>query len=281
MDKTKDVVVVEKKGVPKIPKNRRTQPPAMKKPKDAISMEMVLMEAVQQHMDPDGMEKLLGLIERREADAARKEFGQAMARFQGEIGIIVGSKPGNKTRSGEVAFRYAPIEIIMDAIRKPLSRNGLSVTFDSILSDAKTRKTTCTITHELGHKETATFESVIDQGGGNLMNELQKQGSTVKYGERYSLCMALALVTEGEDDDGRASGKAETQNEKAQASNGLITKNNVKKITAMIDKSPSLETLVLDAYHVATIELIKKIDLEDCISKIEGWKIAMKEKKQN
>ena len=179
-------------------------------------------------LDAQALEKLVDLKLKLDAAEARKAFSEALARFQGEIENVAGTREGSKTSKGILTFRYAPLGDIMHAIRKPLTGNGLSVTFDSeFLPEKKVRKTSCTVTHELGHKETSYFESELDPGT-SLMNPLQKQGSTLKYGQRYSLCMALGIVTEAEDDDGNAGGKVETKNGK------LITENEAKKITAMI-----------------------------------------------
>jgi len=270
MEKGEQIAVVQGDVLPKIPKSRvpkipRTQPPAKKKLTGAISMEMVLMKAVNRGMDAQALEKLVDLKLKLDADEARKAFSNALAKFQGQIENVNGTKEGSKTKSGIVTFRYAPLGDIMYAIRKPLTENGLSVTFDSeFLPEKKVRKTSCTVTHELGHKETSYFESEIDPGT-SLMNPLQKQGSTLKYGQRYSLCMALGIVTEAEDDDGAAGGKVETKNGK------LITENQAKKITAMINGRIEVETLVLNAYEVATIDLIPAEMFDDCIGRLEAW----------
>ncbi len=274
MEKGEQVAIVEKKNGngKSVAKRRRTQPPAMKKPKasGAISMEMVLMNAVDQGMDAQALEKLVDLKLKLDANEARKAFGVSLSRFQSQVENVIGKKDGAKTNQGIVTFKYAPIGDIMFAIRKPLTDNGLSVTFDSKYDpEKKVRATTCTVTHELGHKEISLFESEIDPGT-SVMNALQKQGSTLKYGERYSLCMALGIVTEAEDDDGVAGGKVEKKNGK------LITENEAKKITAMINGRAEVETLVLAAYEVATVDLIPAKQFDDCIGRLEARNIKEK-----
>ena len=269
MEKGEQVAVVEKKngnGKSVAKKSR----PVNKKPTGAISMERVLMHAVDQGMDAQAIEKLVDLKLKLDANEARKAFGVSLSRFQSQVENIIGKKEGAKTNQGSVIFKYAPIGDIMFAIRKPLTDNGLSVTFDSKYDpEKKVRSTTCTVTHELGHKETSLFESEIDPGT-SVMNALQKQGSTLKYGERYSLCLALGIVTEAEDDDGVAGGKVEKKNGK------LITKNQAKKITAMINGRAEVETLVLAAYEVATVDLIPAAKFDDCIGRLEAWNVKEK-----
>ena len=268
--KTEEVAVVDQKTNGKKKAVVRT-----KKPPENITMEMVLYEAVQRGIDPDGMEKVLGLIERREAKVSESEFNIAMAKFQGDIPTIIAKKGGGKKdNSGKSMYKYAPIEAIMSFIKKPLSDNGLSVDYDSTLDDKK-RTTWCIVTHVAGHSRRAKFESEIDPGVGGSMNAIQKQGSTVSYGRRYALLMALGLVVEDEDDDGQASGNNETEGQSSGDST-LITKNNVAKITAMIGEDTALKQLVLGVYGVAVFDQIEKNKFKDCVARIEKYKAGHK-----
>jgi len=236
-----------------------------------ITIQMVLYEAVQRGMDAAALEKLVGLQERLDAKEAEKTFNVAFSKFQGKIKLVVGTKDGSKTRDGVVAFKYAPLEQIMEEIRAPLAEFGLSVSFDSKLTE-KVRKTICTITHVDGHSRTSAFESVRSDGT-PLMSNLQKESSTDSHLKRYALKNALNIVTEGEDDENAISATSE---KKADGDSNLITKNNVKKIVAMVGKSAILRQLILDKYGVALFDQIEKKNFNECILIVEKWKAANK-----
>lgn len=271
MDKTKEVAVVDKKSAIKKKKSQAVAVP--------VTMEQIMLEAVQQK-DVTVLRELLAFQKELDVMEAEKAFNFAMSQFRSECPIIERKTDGAalKDNAAVILWKYADLADIEVAIKPHLAKNGLSYTWDSqdIIREGKPGKETiCWVSHILGHKASGTFTSSIDPGT-SAMNAIQKEGSTIEYGRRWSLKLALGIVVKGEDDDGQASGKAGMQKEKIQATNGLITDNDVKKITAMINKSASLETLVLSAYGVATIALIKKVDFKDCIGRIEQFKIAQK-----
>lgn len=65
---------------------------------------------------------------------------------------------------------------------------------------------TCTIHHVAGHKRSSEFQATIDRAA-KAMNATQQCASALTYGRRYSLCMALGIVTADIDDDGNTAGR--------------------------------------------------------------------------
>jgi len=267
MEKTEQVAVVEKKTNGKQKLVSRT-----KKPPANLTMEAVLYEAIQQDIDPDAMEKLVGLIERREASLAKKEFHVAKSKAQGEMKPVAPKGFNKQTESD-----YAKIEEV-NAMAMPIaSKHGFSTSF----TEGKSEKDGYIridgqLSHSAGHSEPYHIDLPLDQKGikGTVNKTLiHATGSTFSYGRRYLVIMMFNISVLGEDDDGQAASKAEKNDT-------LITENNVKKINAMIDKNTGLETIILNNYRVATIELIPKSEFDECVSKIENWKIAMTEKKK-
>jgi hypothetical protein len=128
------------------------------------------------------------------------ELMLSLAKAQGQIGDI----PRNRTvtvtpRSGGTPyqFKYATLSAIIDAIRKPLSDNGLGYT-QIISHDLDAGMFYLTTTLYLGNQFIASKVPLLNADGGN-----QAFGSALTYMKRYSLAAMLGIAAD-EDDDGNA-----------------------------------------------------------------------------
>ena len=118
------------------------------------------------------------------------EIAKALSEFQSNLPKI--EKDAN-VNLGSYSFSYAPLETIIQAIKQLLKQTGLSflhVMNDSILE--------CIILHSSGQ--------CINTGGIaiKMSNKMQDMGSSMTYARRYTLCAALGIVAE-DDDDGNSS----------------------------------------------------------------------------
>lgn len=152
----------------------------------------LLQVAVEQGADLDKLEKLMDLQERYNSDQARKEFAEALAGFQAELGPIIKDKKGHNCK-------YADLDSIAQAIRPILDKFGLSYSFNQ-QQDQTGVMVTCTITHKSGHKEQNTLGAPFDTSGGK--NNIQAIASSVTYLRRYTLTGALGITTGEDDTDG-------------------------------------------------------------------------------
>ena len=99
---------------------------------------------------------------------------------------------------GSYKFKYAPLDSILNAVRKPLSENGLALT--QLLDDGD-------LVTMLMHK-----------GGGRLAGRvtlpsvegIQAFGSAITYLRRYSIQSILGIAAEEDDDGNHASGNSTT-----------------------------------------------------------------------
>jgi len=237
-----------------------------------LTMEGVFMEAVQLGYDPEGLRILVELKERLENKANEKLFNEALALAQKEMKPVRPSGFNQQTSS-----EYPKLEEVNTMAMPIATKHGFSLSCTEEESKKEGHiRIAGTLSHSAGHSRKYSVDLPLDQKGikGTVNKTLiHATGSTFTYGRRYLTMMIFNISIVGADDDGQAAGKTD---QKSQESNGLITDTNVKKITAMIDKSASLETLILAAYNVATIELIKKADFQDCVQRIENWKTANK-----
>lgn len=117
----------------------------------------------------------------------------ALAKAQMSFGTVTRSKTVTVTTKtgGSYKFSYAPLDSILDAVRKPLAENGLAV---AQLLDGQSLVTL--LLHESG----ASLEgrTAIPQTA-----DVQALGSAITYLRRYAIQALLGIAAE-EDDDGKA-----------------------------------------------------------------------------
>jgi len=94
-------------------------------------------------------------------------------------------------------FKYATLSAIIDAIRKPLSANGLAYT-QIISHDIESGFYILTTTLYCGEQYLSSKTPIIIEGSSN-----QQFGSALTYMKRYALAAILGIAAD-EDDDGNA-----------------------------------------------------------------------------
>lgn len=117
----------------------------------------------------------------------------ALAKFQAGMTAVAKVKPG---QAGGAKFKYAPLEEIVDTIREPLAKQGLSYTQPIVSEDGNTYLETYLI-HESGQWIGSRAPVQAEK------QTLQGLGSGLTYMRRYALSALLGLVAD-EDDDGQA-----------------------------------------------------------------------------
>jgi hypothetical protein len=121
------------------------------------------------------------------------EWAAAFAKAQAGFPAI----PKTKTvDTGSFSYKYADLPSIIEAVAPHLEGEGLSVG-QSVVSDEGRVGVETRIYHISGHVE--TFGPVFLPAG----NDAKSAGSAITYARRYSLCAALGIAAD-EDDDGQA-----------------------------------------------------------------------------
>lgn len=126
------------------------------------------------------------------------KLAEALAKAQGAIGIVEKNKTAN---AGSYKYEYADLSAMWDAIREPLSQNGLSLTQHFVEEPPVIHLITV-----LMHSSGQWMKSFLKIQAGNL--EIQKLGSAMTYKRRYALSAILGLAASKEDDDGKAANDA-------------------------------------------------------------------------
>jgi len=127
----------------------------------------------------------------------------ALAKAQGAFPEIERNRTVRvRPKSGgqEYEFKYATLSAIIDAIRKPLSENGLAYT-QIISHDADSGFYVLTTTLYCGNQFLSSKTPIIIEGQTN-----QQFGSALTYMKRYALAAILGIAAEEDDDANIADG---------------------------------------------------------------------------
>lgn len=163
----------------------------------------LISQAIENGVDMDMLERLMALKERFDKQEAEKAFNHAFSQFQAnKPEIIKSSKVDYETKTGgRTKYNFATLAKIQKLVDPVLSQFGLSYTWKQEENGDKI-KMTCIVKHEKGHHEETYLSAGNDTSGSK--NAIQAMGSSVSYLKRYTLCNALGLSAD-EDDDGEKS----------------------------------------------------------------------------
>ncbi len=167
-----------------------------------------IAELVQQSngkIDTAGMEKMMEMHFRYEADEAKKVFASDFAVAQSNIDAVVKTKVNPQTKS-----KYAGLEGVLEMAKPVYTGRGFSVIFyEGKAEEAENIRLCADVLHKAGHSKTYHLDVPLDGKGikGNAnMTKIHGKASSLTYGRRYLLCMIWNIPTQ--DDDGNGAGKA-------------------------------------------------------------------------
>lgn len=165
------------------------------------SAEMLISKAIDKDVNVDTMERLMKMRRELKAEYAKEEFDKAMANFQMDCPEVKKTKEV-KTKSGQVAYRYAPIEVIVRQVKEVLQRNGFSYSIQTETEPGKV-KSICIVKHIAGHSESYNMEVPLGNKT-QVMSDSQVVAAAATFSKRYAFCNAFGILTGDEDDDGKS-----------------------------------------------------------------------------
>lgn len=165
----------------------------------------LLQTAIEKGVDMQQLKELMDLQERWEKKEARKQFFEALSKFQTLVPALKKNKTANvPTKTGsQFSYKFADLGSIASGIKNALNECGLSYRWE-FAESKEGMKVTCIVSHLSGHSEMTSMEAGKDISGAK--NDIQSKGSTNTYLQRYTLIGALGLATA--DDDKDAAGAA-------------------------------------------------------------------------
>lgn len=162
-----------------------------------FNIQTLLAQAIDKNIPVETMEKLLAMAQVMKAEWAKEEFHKAISGFQADCPTIEKKKHVND-KYGKLRYKYAPLESIVEQVKIPLNKNGISYSIDTDVQPTAV-KAIVKITHISGHSESSSFQVPIDPE--SYMNQPQKFASALTFAKRYAFCNALGILTGDEDDD--------------------------------------------------------------------------------
>lgn len=124
------------------------------------------------------------------------ELAEALSLAQAEMSNATKNKAAD---TGKFGYKYIDLAAVFDAIREPLTKNGISFAQVPMVQDNYLH-----IVTRLMHKSGQWMEGSYPACPLGL--DPQRQGSAVTYAKRYSISAMTGLAAE-EDDDGAAASK--------------------------------------------------------------------------
>lgn len=164
------------------------------------SIDLMIDKAIDKGIDISVLEKLLAMRKELKADFAKEEFDKAMSVFQGECPIVEKKKEGSRTNSGQLAFKYAPLEDIIEAVKPLLAKNGFSYLIETEFVDHTGVITTCIVKHSAGHQEKSSMKVPLGIKT-QLMSAPQVSAAAASFSKRYAFINAFGIVVKDEDNE--------------------------------------------------------------------------------
>jgi hypothetical protein len=170
------------------------------------TLDLIREVARDQSVSVDKLERLVALQERQEQREAKAAFWTAMARLSLKLPRVTKRGKIKMVKDGvdKGTLPYAKYEDIDAACRPLLAEEGLMASFSTKIGATGGVVMVLTVAHALGHSEISERPAPPDTGPGR--NATQAQGSGESYAKRYLFNAFFNIVTEGADDDGRATG---------------------------------------------------------------------------
>ena len=132
-------------------------------------------------------------------DAMSNEIAEALAKAQAKMKNPVKNKLVQvRSQKGNYDFRYADLSACLDAVRGPLSEEGIALTQAIIGTVLRT-----SLIHKSGQALWCDYPLNLREGAGP-----QEVGSAITYGRRYGLVCLTGIVADDDDDGNAAEGNA-------------------------------------------------------------------------
>ena len=195
------------------------------------SAEALISRAIDNNVPVETMERLLAMRRELKAEKAKELFDEAMAKFQGECPVIKKTKAGGSTKSGKVAYYYAPLDAIVSQTKETIQANGFSYSIQTETKESGV-KVTCKVKHQAGHNEESSVEVPLGSKT-DIMSASQVVASALTFAKRYAFCNAFGILTGDDDDDSQITKTVPDEQEKI--------KQGFKKLMSMLDTASITE----------------------------------------
>lgn len=143
------------------------------------------------------MKELTLLMERADSRQAEKDFAKAFNALQAKMPRITADRKV-PDKNGNLKYKFAAFEDIMEAISPLLIEFGFTVTFSMGYEGDRVIQT-CTVQHMNGHSRSNSFAARIGSGPPGA-SAAQADGASSTYAKRFALCNAFNIIVETDTD---------------------------------------------------------------------------------
>lgn len=239
----------------------------------AFNIEVLMSQAITNKVPVETMERLLGMRRELKAEFAKEAYDRAMADFQAECPTIQKTK-SVKTKSGAVAYQYAPIESIVSQIKAILQKHGFSYsTRMELLPDGV--KVTCKVTHASGHSEESPMQVPLGTKT-DIMSQTQVVAAAQTFAKRYAFCNAFGILTGDEDDDAVSTKQIETQTMPVSNAKAYSTSEPSKAQSDFITKLMNERHMIDEDLKIMGYETITKANASVIIDALKAIPIGVR-----
>jgi hypothetical protein len=223
-------VAVKAEVVETFPAIVKAVPPAVQQDRVTdvqVNPQALIAAAIEKGLPLESIERLLAMRKELKAEWAKEQYFAALSEFQSLCPNIIKDKDVFDGK-GALRYSYAPLDVIVTAVKGPLKECGFSYTIITAQTD-KDVTAECHAHHADGHSEVSKFTIPMDPKA--YMNESQKIASAMTYAKRYAFCNAFGIMTSDADDDSNSTGEAKPKPVASpQPREGVKVEENGKKI---------------------------------------------------
>jgi hypothetical protein len=226
-------------------------------------LEVLARLSTDPRVDVEKVERIMGMLERQQAEQARRSFMAAMARVTPKLPEI--KQHGTVKFEGKNGAqgqdrKFARLEDIDRAIRPIIAEEGFSQSFNTAAPEGGKIRVILRVSHKDGHFEILQIDLPHDSSGSK--NGAQAVASTIAYGRRILTKMYWNLMEAGEDTDGNDP--------------STITEDQAKEInTLLVDTKSDKEKFLKRIAGVGSIEEIPAKDYDRIMETLEAKKQGM------
>lgn len=163
-------------------------------------VDSLIAQAIDKNVSVEALERLLAMRTQLKQEYAAERFNAAMAHFQAACPIIKKTKSVT-TKTGVVAYRYAPIESIVHQVKHLIKECCFSYRIETE-TQSEYVTAVCKVMHVDGHSESSSFTVPLGTQT-QVMSSTQVVAAALTFAKRYAFCNAFGILTGDEDNDAR------------------------------------------------------------------------------
>jgi hypothetical protein len=185
-------------------------------------------------------------------------LAKALSIAQGQMGGAVKGKANPFFKSV-----YADLSSVVEAIREPLSSNGLSYVQVTHPSERNEVIVETVLMHESGEWLSGTLAMPVSKA------DAQGFGSAITYAKRYGLQGLLGVPSDDDDGNAASQKKAEPEGKGKEKPPAIIDQAKLKNLQDLTHKAKADMTVFLDLFGIKSLAEMPVLAYQKAVEKLE------------